>query len=719
MSPDNHSDGIDFQQYWMTLRRQWLPTVITFGFIVSLGAIATLLQKPIYQGQGKLLIKVDSLSRLTGIGSSNDLQINATNSLNNEVEAIRSVPLAERTIRVLDLKDESGEPLSVRKFLKRLDVKAIRGTDAISVSYRGSGSQEVVAVVNQLIQIYLERNRLVNRAETIAAREFIEKQLPETKVGVQQASEKLAEFKRRNLFLTVDDEAKSFSIVLQELEKKIDETRGALANSQARTMSLKKRLNMEPDRAVTLGSLSQSAGVQKTLEELQNVQNQLAIGQARFKDDAPTIRNLQEKEANLRKLLKERIEQSAGGQNISQSENLQIGKLREDLIGDFVKVESERLGFENQLSALTNQYTFHRKRAVAIADLEQAQRQLQLNLNAAQSTYEVLLKNLQEVKIAENQNIGNAQIIESAIPPEKPVAPNKLLNLLASSVIGLILGIIAAFIVDKKDSTIKTGQEATNILNYTLLGLVPDFNKIRAYSPKNSARILSEIPVHDDPQSFISETYRTLFTTLQFLQPDKKLTVIAIISSVAGEGKSTIAANLALAASEVCGRTLLIDADMRQPSQHKLFKLPNNLGLSGVLAEHIEIQKLIYQVQRLDILTSGVVPSNPVVLLKSQTMKTLIKVLAESYDFVVIDTPPLLVGADASVIGNMVDGILLIVRPGVVPKQSALHAQKLLEQSKHTVLGQVLNAVTPNGEQISYFGFDKSSHNGNVSLKQP
>jgi polysaccharide biosynthesis transport protein len=126
MKAEKHSDGIDFQQYWMTLKRHWLPFAIVFGSTVSLAAVVTLFRKPIYQGQGKLLLKVDSLSRLTGTSIVSDLRLDTANSINNEVEVLRSAPIAERIINALQLKNKAGETLTVPEFLKNLDVKAIR-----------------------------------------------------------------------------------------------------------------------------------------------------------------------------------------------------------------------------------------------------------------------------------------------------------------------------------------------------------------------------------------------------------------------------------------------------------------------------------------------------------------------------------------------------------------------------------------------------------------
>lgn len=719
MSFESESEGIDLQQYWMTLRRHWRPAVLVFGSTVALCLAAALLQKPVYQGRGQLLLKVDPLSRLTGVIAP-DVEPNVVaDVVNTEVEVVKSTPLAQDTIAALNLVDETGKTLKLRAFKKRLGVQTVRGTNTISITFKADNAEEAANVVNKLIELYLERNRSTNRAEATAAREFIEKQLPETEFRVERASEALTRFKQKNRFVAADDEAASFSATLQKIEENINETQAALSNSQARTASLQRQLNVDPNQAIPLIALSQAPGVQPLLAEFQNIQAQLALALARYQESAPVVTSLRDKEANVRSLLQQRIAEVVGEQRSFQGGEIQLGEAREDLIQELIKSEVARYGFENQLSTLKNQYSNYRERAVVLSDLEQTQRQLLLNLNAAQSTYETLLKRLQEVRLAENQNIGNAQIIEAALPPEKPVAPRKLLYLAAGLASGFILGILTAFILDYRDNTIKTSFGAREIFGYPLLGVVPAFSRDSGQLRRVREQGSLGISIRDEPHSFVSETYRMVFANLQLFHVDQDLNIVAVTSSIAGEGKSTLAANLALAAAEACNRVLLIDADMRRSCQNAMWKLPDGGGLSDVLAGDVEPQDVIQQVEGLDILLSGHPPSNPLTLLKSKRMEQLIQEFSQSYDFVIIDTPPLLVSADASIIGKMTDGILLTVRPGVVARQNAIRAQELLEQSRQRILGQVVNAVGSSIESDGQFYYNPDYYkNGLISAEK-
>jgi capsular exopolysaccharide synthesis family protein len=180
--------------------------------------------------------------------------------------------------------------------------------------------------------------------------------------------------------------------------------------------------------------------------------------------------------------------------------------------------------------------------------------------------------------------------------------------------------------------------------------------------------------------------------------------VITITSAVPKEGKSTVSANLALAIAQLGFQVLLIDADMRHPSQHAVWELPNSIGLSNVIVEQIQLKTAIAEAMpNLYVLTSGLLPPNPLALLNSRRMASLIEDFSQRYDYVIIDTPPLSAAADARILSAMTDGMLIVVQPKLVDSASAIAAQELLEQSGQNVLGMVINGVNPENEPDSYF----------------
>ena len=708
MGATEPTEYINLQQYWFILKRRWLPGSAVLGFVLLFTALVTFLQKPVYQAQGELLFKkADTTSSLTGLGKEiGSLDSVQSNPLDTEAEIIRSVAISQNVMTVLNLKDKQGVPIKRKEFLKRLEVKSIKGTDVLELSFKSTVPQEAVAVVNQLMNFYLENNIRTNRAEATAARRFIEEQLPKTKDTVRQAEAALRGFKERNKIVALQEEAKSAVTVIADLESRIAKAQVDLTNANTRSAALQNQLGMNSQQATAISSLSQSRGVQKVLEDFQAIESQLEVERSRFQEDAPVIVNLKSKEALLKDLLQKRIKQVLGDQQQSVDGNLQIGELQQRLTSEFVNSEVERLVLTNQIAALANVNFNYKERANVIPQLEQSQRELEREVQAAQATYETLLKKLQEVRITEQQNVGNARIIQAALVPEKPVAPRKLLNFGLGGVVGILLAVITVLVLDARDTSLKTVREVRELLGYTLLGIVPNFEKIDKLGSRNRDLEpgIPKIPVKDDPRSLISETYGMLYANLKFLSSDKEVRVITITSAVPKEGKSTVCANLALAIAQLGFRVLLIDADMRHPSQHTVWELPNSLGLSNVIVEQIQLKTVIAQAMpNLYVLTSGLVPPNPLALLNSRRMASLIEDFSQTYDFVIIDTPPISAAADARILSAMTDGMLMVVQPKLVDSASAIAAKELLEQSGQNILGMVINAVIPENEPDSYF----------------
>jgi capsular exopolysaccharide synthesis family protein len=233
-----------------------------------------------------------------------------------------------------------------------------------------------------------------------------------------------------------------------------------------------------------------------------------------------------------------------------------------------------------------------------------------------------------------------------------------------------------------------------------------------------------DLPVLNNPYSPASTAFEILQTNLGFTMSDKALKVIVVSSSIPGEGKSFVSSNLAVAKAQLGKRVLLIDADMRRPTQQNIWDLPNMIGLSNVLVGQAALNGSAAEaLVTLDVLTSGKIPPNPLTLLESQRMASLVKDASKEYDFVIIDAPPLTAVADALNIGKLADGMLLVVRPGVANTGSVNAAKSLLEQSGQQVLGMVVNGVTADNSyggyyySKGYYGMNPGEMNGKVDAE--
>jgi polysaccharide biosynthesis transport protein len=712
MDIKDYSEEIDFEKYWSVLKRRWLPGVLACGSMIGLSIYMTSRQTPIYQSEGALLFKASPNPSLTGI--KNELgQFETVNNksdpLSTQAEVVKSLPVAEATVKALNLKDEDGKPMSAQRLLSGLDVRPLSGTDLLQVTYVAEDSKMAAKVVNQVMLEYINNNVISNRATAVAARKFIANQLPETEKIVNRAEVALRNFKEVNGVVSLKEEASASVQAMSNLDTQIVQVQAKLEQVDTQVAALRNQVGMGVDAALAMNTLNQAAGVQTALTELQKVQTDLAAQRSLYRGGHPAIAQLERKESSLKGLLQSRVAQSIGSNVAVTPGQLQIGTLRQSQIGQLAQAQVERLSLARQVEALSTAQAAYIDRSSSMPALEKTQRELERQLDAAQTTYNTLLTKLQEVQVVENQDVGNARIISTAVASGTPISPKLQMNLIMGTGAGMVLGLITAFLLDALDRSVKNLKEARSLFGYTLLGIIPHVSSRHKFLAFGSAdetvpRVLSQETPHYGAQ----EAYQMLQANLKFLSSDHEIKTIVITSSARKEGKSTVAANLAVAISQVRKRVLLIDADMRHPMQHHIWNLTNAAGLSNLIVNQVELGQVTNAVSAtLDVMTCGVIPPNPLSLFDSKRMVKLIEEFNQIYDFVIIDAPPVIGTADASVLSKMTNGTLLVVQPGVVNAAIGKAAKQFLAQSGQTVLGMVANNINAKQEPDSYFYYTR------------
>ncbi|OYD98957.1 chain-length determining protein [Nostoc sp. 'Peltigera membranacea cyanobiont' 213] len=731
--PSNQEDqnSLDLQQYSLIMKRRWLVITAVTASVFGLSALIAIKQKPIYEAEGKLLFsKTDRVSSLTSpsaqVGELSSLT-QLSSPLDTEAEVIRSNPIVEKTITSLKLVDKRGIPLEIDDFLKKMKIKSVRGTDILAISYKSSNPKEAADVVNLLMRYYLENNIRINQTQATVAQKFLSKQLPEVEARVVKSEAALRRFKEENRVIALDQEATKGVDRLAGLSDQITQVQANLTDAETRSQLLERQLRLNSQQAVDMGNLSQSKSVQEVLKEYQETENELAVAHTRYTNEHPAIASLTAKEAALKKQLETRIIENADREKSVSSQNLGMGELKQTLLAQLVQSNVERSALANRVTLLQNAYALSQRRLSVLPQLQEKQQQLERQLQVARSTYEELLKRSQEVEVVVNQNVGNARVVSTALLPKKAVSPKIALYLALGGFVGILLGVGVALMLEAMDQSLKTLEQAQQLLGYPLLGTIPHLGQ----KTKNDGETLVELPVRDNPYSGASSAFEMLQTNLDFTISDKPLKVIAVVSSTPGEGRSFVAANLAVAKAHMGRRILLVDADMRHSCQQEIWKLSNPVGLSNVLVGQTEFRNTTQEVLvNLDLLTAGTIPPNPAALLDSQRMALLIEEAAKNYDCVIIDTPALSLFGDALMLGKMADGILLVVRPGVLDCAVAKSTKMMLEQARSRVLGMVMNGVTADSGFIHYNQkgyYDKNSsdayggklRNGKGELKFP
>ncbi|OKH34569.1 capsular biosynthesis protein [Calothrix sp. HK-06] len=709
---------VDFQQYWFSLKRRWLAATVISGAFFTLGFMATLSRsQPYYVATGKILVKPDESATLTGLETESKIKTKLTpltlqgNPLKTEIEIILSQPILSKVTNALNLVNGKNKSISEDVLKKNLEVKEIKGTDILEISYTSREKKETKFVVNRIMKAYIENNKIVNRSEALTAKSFIAKQLPETKESVLQAEEALRIFHQKNKVVDLESEAKLSLETIEKIKNLIAEAQAKLADTNAQYSALINNLGMNSEEAIIVGRISQSPSIQATLTAIQKLEDELALERTKLQDANPQVMDLSDKRLAIKRQLQKRMQKEFGIAKLP-TKNIRAGELEIGLINKLITLQVEKVGLSNQVTSLENNLLSYNERINILPKLEKEERELQRRLKASQSTYETLLKNLEEVEASGNQNIVNARIVEEALEPKIPTFDKQVIFIsVANLIVSALMFVTTIIVLEKRDSTLKTVKQIQQIFKYTLLAAIPSFEKRHSiewnlYAEKESL----VMPVLNASNSAISEVYRMLQANLEFMNSHKKPKVIVITSSVNQEGKSTVAANLAVVLTELRKKVLLVDADMRHPSQHHVWQINNEIGLSNVIVGRALITEAITEViSNLDVVTSGVVPPNPVTLLKSQAMSELIEYGSFNYDYMIIDAPPILTAADALILSKISDGILLVSRPGVVDSSSANATKELLKQAEQDVLGLVINGVILENESDSYFHFKNNS----------
>lgn len=380
---------------------------------------------------------------------------------------------------------------------------------------------------------------------------------------------------------------------------------------------------------------------------------------------------------------------------IEQTQTYQKGRYaqtRADLQAERTKVETDIQQTQERINSLQGQQTLTDEQRLDLSRQQTMLRQFE-------TTYASLLNSLEQLRLTEAQTVDNIAVTTPALTPIAPIRPRALTNTLLAAIVGAMLALGVAFLVEYLDDTIHDSEQVRDLLGLATLGAI-----LRVRPRDNPEAALVTL---DKKHSPIAEGYRVLRTNIQFSGVDEPVRALLITSASPQEGKSTTTANLAVTLAQADQRVILVDTDLRRPTAHKLFNLSNNVGITSALMQRAdEAADAVLQdtaVSGLRVLTSGPLPPNPSELLGSERMRHLVERLRSQCDVLIFDSPPVMAAADAAILSTLVDGTLLVIDADSTRRAEALRAQETLAKVGGRLLGVVLNKL---GERSSgYYSY--------------
>ncbi len=322
------------------------------------------------------------------------------------------------------------------------------------------------------------------------------------------------------------------------------------------------------------------------------------------------------------------------------------------------RVAASKSKLEDEIARTEQDLADTQQQLKSVTDDTQRTR-LETSLAQYRNTYSTLVASYQQVILAEAQATNNIVVTEPATIPERPIRPRTRTNVMLAMIVGALIGLGIAFLVEYLDDTIKTPDDVSRVSGLSTLGAIARL-KESGGSRQLVAWLRTKAPE--------SEAYRTLRTNIQFSSVDRPIRSLLVTSSSPGEGKSTTTANLAVVLAQTGQRVIVVDTDLRRPVLHKVFGVPNNVGLTNALlaGENVSLDGYLQptETETLSVLTSGPIPPNPSEMLGSHRMAHLVSVLSQAADIVLFDSPPVLAVTDAVVMARHVDGVVLVVDAG-------------------------------------------------------
>ena len=695
-------------------RYKWAATA-AFVVVVGLAALQAYSRTPLYRATARLLIELEDERSLAmeGVGSSKTTEYTYDPEpyFQTQYRILTGRELAERVLQTLDVRTlpdlngsapprrgvakvvaaargtvggwvrgltgrEAPKPAappspeaSIANFSSRVEVTPVRASRLVDVSFVSSDGTTAARAINALVEQYVEQNLAVRQQDMSKSLMWLSEELERQEQRVEDSERAMAEYRAGHNAGSLRDRENVVTSRLNQLNESATRARTARAQKE----SLYKQIEAlgAVAAAETIPVIASNPSVQSVKATLAELQRQKTLLAERYGDKHP-----------------EMVTVMASIQDATRQLGVELSKAVEAIRHDY---DSALLEEKTLAQALSDQQ-------VVAADLDRkgvAYTVMEREAQSNRQLYETLLQREKELQVLANSRGNNVRLIDRATIPSVPFAPDIRQSMMLGALAGLLVAFGLVFALDSFDDTLKSAEDITRKLGLPCLGLVPDVR------PRSDRPVVSDTTSGD-----FGEAIRSLRTSVAFSSEAEGSAVILVTSAQPLEGKTTTACNLAMAMAYGGAKVLLVDADLRRPSVHNGFGLENRVGLSDVLAGGTPLASAVYRLNSPDnlwVMTAGAPPHNPSELLGSKRMEHLVEQMRTGpFEWVIIDTPPVLAVTDASILAREATGVAFVLGAGMTRRRLAERAIETLAIGGPRILGAVLNRVESSRETYSY-----------------
>ncbi|HEU4751903.1 MAG TPA: polysaccharide biosynthesis tyrosine autokinase, partial [Armatimonadota bacterium] len=553
------------------------------------------------------------------------------------------------------------------------------GSDVIRISAEGGDPVQVAALVNAMVDLHKEEMKKdqVGSLDDVVYR--VRREAEKAARRREDAQKALIQFRKAHQVARLGTEQQARVREYVDLKADLAAAESDITSTKAQIADLEARLKQEPFETVQ-ESTKDNPRYARLQERLDAAKADLEDQGPNLNPDGATFKALQKRVSDLEAQLKATPEELKVRTHVP---NVRRGPMQATV----AELEAKLRGYEADYNAAKAKLASRSGLVDDIGPWEVEQSRLERELESAQNAYDALTKQLRDLEIRQNSPLITVRELDRARVPTSPVEPKKTANIALTGILALCVAIGMAFLQEYLDDRVNSPDDIERISALPALGHVP---LIQPDQP----RLVNALPAN----SHVAESYRALRSSIGFAGIDAPLRRLQVTSASKGEGKTVTSVNLATAMAIDGKRVILVDADLRRPSVHRLLNLPNAPGLSEVLVGMKSVDEAIQEtdVENMSVICAGPIPPNPAELLGSRAFDRVIEELETRADVVIFDSPPCAPVTDPLIISARMDGVILVIHTGHTKKAAIKHVEQLLARARARIVGCVFNRVEQN-----------------------